>query len=180
MVNSVNSNSKLSGGVLPKLTNKEQEVLRMITEEHATPKEITLRRKTKNGITYKIIRSLIKKGHLEKNWVRKRGEKLEYIVANDQYCYFCDIDEALHTHHIVQRKHGGGNEMENLLVVCANCHWKIHHNYYLEFSNGYYYMRHPKKNIVIPPSDRQLKSTRVLPRKSLSKAISSGKLRCSQ
>lgn len=64
MVNSVNSNGELNGECGASLTASEKEVLDMITKDFATPKEITLRRKTKKGVTYKIIRSLRKKGVL--------------------------------------------------------------------------------------------------------------------
>lgn len=62
MVNSVNQDGKLSGGCLSPLTDSEKEVLLMITEEQATPMEITSRRKTKIQATWKIMRSLRKKG----------------------------------------------------------------------------------------------------------------------
>lgn len=45
-----------------KLTKTEQEVLDMLTEEYLTPKQITIRRKTSQEATNKIIRKLKKKG----------------------------------------------------------------------------------------------------------------------
>ena len=62
MVNSVNQDGKLSGGCLSPLTDSEREVLHMITQEDATPKEIAARRQTKIQAAWKIMRSLRKKG----------------------------------------------------------------------------------------------------------------------
>lgn len=46
-----------------------------------------------------------------------------------QRCSFCaeSTVEALHIHHIKARENGGSNKIENLILVCANCHGKITH-----------------------------------------------------
>jgi hypothetical protein len=51
-----------------------------------------------------------------------------------QRCSFCveSAVEALHIHHIKARKHGGSNKIENLILVCANCHGKITHGHISE------------------------------------------------
>lgn len=45
-------------------------------------------------------------------------------------CYFCRDDcDVLETHHIVPRRHGGGNEDYNLVVLCPTCHEKLERLY---------------------------------------------------
>lgn len=46
-------------------------------------------------------------------------------------CSMCGWDEAaLDLHHIVERKHGGLDTMENLIAICPNCHRKAHSKKY--------------------------------------------------
>jgi len=42
-------------------------------------------------------------------------------------CYFCGHGDnaALEKHHIVPRRHDGGDEESNMVTVCANCHRKL-------------------------------------------------------
>jgi len=40
-------------------------------------------------------------------------------------CYFCDEPECLENHHIVPRRHGGSDRLENLVTVCPTCHRKL-------------------------------------------------------
>jgi hypothetical protein len=58
--------------------------------------------------------------------IPKRVEKLIYQEANSS-CAFCGERNvaALEIHHINSRADGGGNEPENLLLVCGNCHGRI-------------------------------------------------------
>jgi hypothetical protein len=58
--------------------------------------------------------------------IPKKIEKLIYQEANSS-CAFCgERDVAtLEIHHINPRADGGGNEPENLLLVCGNCHSRI-------------------------------------------------------
>ena len=55
-----------------------------------------------------------------------------YILSRDGYiCQQCNgkiKNEILHVHHIVFRSHGGTNSPDNLVVLCENCHDKIHKN----------------------------------------------------
>ena len=43
-------------------------------------------------------------------------------------CYFCDVDDyaQLNVHRIVYGEDGGEYTDHNSLVVCANCHARIH------------------------------------------------------
>ena len=53
-----------------------------------------------------------------------------YIFARDNYkCVICkgkSKDTILRTHHIIQRKDGGSNRVDNLVTVCDTCHKKYH------------------------------------------------------
>lgn len=41
-------------------------------------------------------------------------------------CEICSKDTNLHGHHIIDLGFGGDGEPENILVVCKECHDKIH------------------------------------------------------
>lgn len=59
--------------------------------------------------------------------IPKKIEKKVYQEANSQ-CAFCDENnvESLQVHHMLPKANGGGDEFENLILVCASCHTKIH------------------------------------------------------
>lgn len=45
------------------------------------------------------------------------------------YCSLCSWNEAsCDIHHIIQKKDGGSDNMDNLIVLCPNCHRKAHFN----------------------------------------------------
>ncbi|MCX6584567.1 MAG: HNH endonuclease signature motif containing protein [Candidatus Aminicenantes bacterium] len=58
--------------------------------------------------------------------ISRNVQKRIFQEANSR-CSFCDESEVatLQIHHIKARTEGGGNEIENLILVCANCHTKI-------------------------------------------------------
>jgi hypothetical protein len=46
-------------------------------------------------------------------------------------CAMCNWDEtSLDIHHIIERKNGGTNDMNNLIAICPNCHRKAHERKY--------------------------------------------------
>jgi RRXRR protein/HNH endonuclease len=53
-----------------------------------------------------------------------------YIFCRDNYkCQICkgkSKDKILQTHHIIQRKNGGTDKVDNLVTVCKTCHNKFH------------------------------------------------------
>jgi 5-methylcytosine-specific restriction endonuclease McrA len=51
--------------------------------------------------------------------VTSRKRALENFPAR---CIVCDFDVVVDVHHIVPRRHGGGNKLENLAVLCPNHH----------------------------------------------------------
>jgi len=46
-------------------------------------------------------------------------------------CFICaeDNPNVLQTHHILPRRHGGGDSAENLVTLCANCHVAVERIY---------------------------------------------------
>lgn len=59
--------------------------------------------------------------------IPRTTEKLIFQQANSR-CPFCGCDEVglLVIHHIVPRASGGSNAPGNLILVCRNCHARIH------------------------------------------------------
>jgi hypothetical protein len=60
-----------------------------------------------------------------------RKKKLINKVATKHLqgkCFFCPVEDyaCLHCHRILPEEHGGIYTDFNTLVVCANCHEKIH------------------------------------------------------
>jgi hypothetical protein len=52
-----------------------------------------------------------------KAWVR-----LQAIKRYGDSCELCDYSLTVDTHHIIPRYRGGPHEIENLMVLCPNCH----------------------------------------------------------
>jgi len=42
-----------------------------------------------------------------------------------QNCYFCGSEGPIETHHIIPRRHGGGDDESNLVDICPNCHRRL-------------------------------------------------------
>jgi len=49
----------------------------------------------------------------------------EVRERDNHECRFCEFDDNLHTHHVIPRKAGGSDSLENLITVCASCHKTI-------------------------------------------------------
>jgi len=61
----------------------------------------------------------------------KHKKRLKNMVNNT--CSCCGkkyAQSALHVHHINFREHGGKNNIENLSVLCSNCHNTLHNYFY--------------------------------------------------
>lgn len=43
-------------------------------------------------------------------------------------CYICKSTDNLTVHHIRERQYGGGTEIGNSVLLCHNCHVKVHKN----------------------------------------------------
>lgn len=46
-------------------------------------------------------------------------------------CLYCGEEKNLQLHHIIQRKDGGKDRLENLECVCFKCHVNIHKQIHL-------------------------------------------------
>jgi len=67
----------------------------------------------------------------------KFKEQRERVLERDGYeCRFCGVSDGehrqengngLHVHHLVPRGANGGNEVDNLISVCASCHKTLEH-----------------------------------------------------
>jgi 5-methylcytosine-specific restriction endonuclease McrA len=73
-------------------------------------------------IKYRRRRLGIKKylyGEVKKHkaWIRAQA-----IKQHGNRCELCGYKSAVDTHHIVPKHQGGPHEVENLMVVCPNCH----------------------------------------------------------
>lgn len=63
----------------------------------------------------------------------KRSKKLINKQETKKFakkCYFCSVDDyaLLNVHRIIPGESGGKYTEKNSLVVCANCHNRIHDN----------------------------------------------------
>ncbi|MDP3014967.1 MAG: HNH endonuclease [bacterium] len=70
-------------------------------------------RRRKLGIK-KYLYGEIKK---HKAWIRAQA-----IKKYGDKCEFCGYELSLDTHHIVPKNKGGLHEIDNLMLVCPNCH----------------------------------------------------------
>lgn len=57
----------------------------------------------------------------------KKRTKLEALGLKCARCGYHEFWESLHIHHIVPRRKGGKDVPENLIVLCANCHFAYEH-----------------------------------------------------
>jgi RNA-directed DNA polymerase len=59
-----------------------------------------------------------------------RGTARYLWVEQDGRCLVCDqslrLEEGWHVHHLLWRSHGGTDQIENLVLLHANCHRQVH------------------------------------------------------
>src|SRR5256886_3259395 len=58
-----------------------------------------------------------------------KGPRRRALVARDQHCRWPGCERPASWcdgHHIIYWMHGGGDELENLVLLCARHHWKVH------------------------------------------------------
>lgn len=68
----------------------------------------------------KYLRGKIQK---HKAWIRAQA-----IKKYGTKCELCDYNMAIDTHHIIPKYQGGPHEIDNLMVICPNCHALITRN----------------------------------------------------
>ncbi|EMP03962.1 AAA family ATPase [Leptospira santarosai] len=66
---------------------------------------------------------------IHKKSIPRKIQKLAYQEA-DSKCAICSESDiaTLEIHHIASRRMGGGHDLENLLLLCSNCHSKATYN----------------------------------------------------
>ena len=80
--------------------------------KEATVENVKYRRR-KLGVK-KYLSGEVKK---HKAWVRTQA-----IKKYGKRCELCSYDMAIDTHHIIPKHQGGPHDIDNLMVVCPNCH----------------------------------------------------------
>jgi len=60
--------------------------------------------------------------------MKKKGKTFNKVSTLKDYCYLCGFTEAIERHHIKPRSLGGNDKVENLIILCPNCHTLAHKN----------------------------------------------------
>lgn len=57
-----------------------------------------------------------------------RNLRLKAVLAEDRglFCEVCRYDRVLVVHHLVEVASGGDDSLDNLMLICPNCHGEIH------------------------------------------------------
>jgi HNH endonuclease len=59
----------------------------------------------------------------------KKRRRARLIERDGPYCVACQLNhENLEIHHIKKRCNGGGNDLDNLALLCRTCHVLYHRN----------------------------------------------------
>lgn len=74
-----------------------------------------------------------KRQHRLDAWPEKRqaaferaGYRCEMVTDDDGHPTPCERTTDLHPHHRLRRSQGGSDELENLVILCAQCHRFVH------------------------------------------------------
>lgn len=66
--------------------------------------------------------------------VRLKGKALSELVAlvyeRDQHkCVVCCqwVEDGHKPHHVKYKSHGGGDTLDNMILLCDSCHYQVHH-----------------------------------------------------
>lgn len=95
------------------------EKLRRMGYKNATVWTVGYRRRKLGGRKY--LRGEIQK---HKAWVRARA-----IKKYGNKCELCGYKMAVDTHHIIPKYRGGPHDVDNLMIICPNCHSLITRRY---------------------------------------------------
>jgi 5-methylcytosine-specific restriction endonuclease McrA len=82
----------------------------------------TCANKARTGIKYHT-------GALNSKYTKYKKLKKQLILERGGVCQICmlDKDYLLDVHHIVPKKRGGGDNLDNLMLLCPNCHREKHY-----------------------------------------------------
>lgn len=58
----------------------------------------------------------------------RRSGKMAARVRDGGACVLCGFNHVTAVHHIIPRKEGGRNDVENLVTLCPNHHYMVHAN----------------------------------------------------
>ena len=64
-----------------------------------------------------------------KYYGRRAYERKIKYMHKQGFCSICGYKEhpdILEVHHIIARKDGGNDDIDNLILLCPNCHRKVH------------------------------------------------------
>lgn len=92
--------------------------LKKMGYKHATPWTVGFRRRRLGKRKY--LRGEIKK---HKAWIRAQA-----IKKYGEGCEICGYAMTVDTHHTVPKYSGGPHEIDNLMILCPNCHALITRN----------------------------------------------------
>jgi len=56
-----------------------------------------------------------------------KGKTRKELMYKKKNCQYCRKNEVMHLHHIRYVVKGGSDRKSNLIGLCANCHYKVHH-----------------------------------------------------
>lgn len=122
--------SKHKGWLAPSIENKIDNHIKIIQKVHKILPITKIVLELANFDIQKLNNPNINK------WDYQKGERLgfenvkAYVLARDNYeCQYCkgkSKDNRLEVHHIIQRKDGGSNNQDNLIVLCKTHHDLLH------------------------------------------------------
>ena len=53
----------------------------------------------------------------------------ELLVRDDFTCLHCNSQENLQPAHYIDRSLGGSDELDNMMLLCSECHRSLHNGY---------------------------------------------------
>ena len=57
---------------------------------------------------------------------KKKEAKIQALGAHCARCNYHEFTQVLELHHLVAKKKGGKDDLNNLILLCANCHLAHH------------------------------------------------------
>lgn len=105
---------------------------RMIDKEIAKElRKIGFKEANQSTVRYRRRKLGIKKylyGEIKKHkaWIRAQA-----IKQHGNKCELCRYNLTIDTHHIIPKKRGGLHEVNNLIVLCPNCHALITRKFFI-------------------------------------------------